>query len=98
MVKDSRYPRDAYHFIREALDFTQKLIGKENMGKVRHVTPTELLDGIRQHALLQFGPMTVTVPLLGAETMVSTRLLARVSLSVPLSTMSFSTPAVAETF
>jgi uncharacterized repeat protein (TIGR04138 family) len=61
VAKDPRYPRDAYHFIREALDFTQKLIGKENKGKLRHVTPTELLDGIRQHALQQFGPMTVTV-------------------------------------
>jgi uncharacterized repeat protein (TIGR04138 family) len=31
--KDQRYARDAYHFIRESLDFTQKLIGKENKGK-----------------------------------------------------------------
>ena len=61
VAKDSRYARDAYHFIREALDFTQKLISKENKGKVRHVTGQELLDGIRQHALAQFGPMTVTV-------------------------------------
>ena len=59
--KDQRYARDAYHFIRESLDFTQKLISKENKGKVRHVTGQELLDGIRQHALTQFGPMTVTV-------------------------------------
>jgi uncharacterized repeat protein (TIGR04138 family) len=61
VAKDQRYARDAYHFIRESLDFTQKLIGKENKGKVRHVTGRELLDGIRQHALAQFGPMTVTV-------------------------------------
>lgn len=59
--KDLRYARDAYHFIRESLDVTQKLIGKENKGKVRHVTGQELLSGIRQHALTQFGPMTVTV-------------------------------------
>jgi uncharacterized repeat protein (TIGR04138 family) len=59
--KDQRYARDAYHFIRESLDFTQKLISKENKGKVRHVSGQELLDGIRQHALAQFGPMTVTV-------------------------------------
>ena len=56
-----RYARDAYHFLRESLDFTQKLISKENKGKVRHVTGQELLEGIRQHALQQFGPMTVTV-------------------------------------
>lgn len=61
LAKDPRFSRDAYHFVREALDFTQKLISKENKGKVRHVTGQELLDGIRQLALQQFGPMTVTV-------------------------------------
>jgi uncharacterized repeat protein (TIGR04138 family) len=60
-AKDPRYARDAYVFLREALDFTQKIIGKENHGKVRHVTGQELLDGIRQFALVQFGPMTKTV-------------------------------------
>ncbi len=61
VARDPRYARDAYHFVREALDFTQKIISKENKGKVRHVTGQELLDGIRQHALQQFGPMAVTV-------------------------------------
>ena len=61
LAKDPRYHRDAYHFIREALDHTQKSIGKENRGQVRHVTPQELLDGIRQFALQQFGPMAITV-------------------------------------
>jgi uncharacterized repeat protein (TIGR04138 family) len=61
LTKDERFHRDAYGFMREALDFTQKLIGKENQGKVRHVTPQELLDGIRQYALAQFGPMAITV-------------------------------------
>jgi uncharacterized repeat protein (TIGR04138 family) len=61
LAKDPRYTRDAYHFLREALDFTQKLISKENKGTVRHVTGQELLDGIRQFALQQFGPMTMTV-------------------------------------
>jgi uncharacterized repeat protein (TIGR04138 family) len=60
-TKDPRYARDAYVFLREALDFTQKIIGKENHGKVRHVTGQELLNGIRQFALAQFGPMTKTV-------------------------------------
>jgi uncharacterized repeat protein (TIGR04138 family) len=61
LAKDSRFARDAYLFLREALDFTQKLIGKENRGAVRHVSGQELLDGIRQLALQQFGPMAVTV-------------------------------------
>ena len=61
LATDCRFHRDAYVFMREALDFTQKLICKENQGKVRHVTPKELLDGLRQYALAQFGPMSITV-------------------------------------
>jgi uncharacterized repeat protein (TIGR04138 family) len=61
LSRDSRYKREAYAFVREALDFTQKLIVKENRGQIRHVSGQELLDGIRQYALQQFGPMTVTV-------------------------------------
>jgi uncharacterized repeat protein (TIGR04138 family) len=61
LVKDQRYTREAYLFVREALDFTQKLIVKDNKGQVRHVSGQELLDGIRQYALIQFGPMSATV-------------------------------------
>lgn len=61
VATDTRFHRDAYVFMREALDFTQKLIGKENQGKVRHVTGKELLEGLRQYALAQFGPMAITV-------------------------------------
>jgi uncharacterized repeat protein (TIGR04138 family) len=61
LAQDNRFHRDAYGFMREALDFTQKLIGKENQGKVRHVTGKELLEGLRQFALNQFGPMAATV-------------------------------------
>jgi uncharacterized repeat protein (TIGR04138 family) len=58
---DPRYPREAYGLIREALDFTQQLVHKKSRGKVRHVTGQELLDGIREYVLQQFGPMTITV-------------------------------------
>jgi uncharacterized repeat protein (TIGR04138 family) len=61
LAKDSRYARDAYFFVRESLDHTQKQVGKENRGAVRHISGQELLEGIRQHALSQFGPMAVTV-------------------------------------
>lgn len=71
--KDTRYHRDAYLFVREALDHTQRLVNKgaksesraatEELteGKVRHVSGQELLAGIRAYALEQFGPMTLTV-------------------------------------
>jgi uncharacterized repeat protein (TIGR04138 family) len=60
-AKDPRYARDAYHFVREALDYTQKTAGRENRGRIRHVTGQELLEGIRAYALNQFGPMTMAL-------------------------------------
>jgi uncharacterized repeat protein (TIGR04138 family) len=62
LAQDPRFARDAYYFLREALDFTQKLISKENKGDARHhITGQELLDGLRQFALQQYGPMAATV-------------------------------------
>jgi uncharacterized repeat protein (TIGR04138 family) len=61
LAKDSRYQREAYYFIRDALDHTQKAIVKENRGQQRHVTGQELLVGIREYALAQFGPMATVV-------------------------------------
>jgi len=56
LAKDSRYQRDAYLFVKDALDHTQKIVAKESR-EVRHVTGQELLEGIRGFALNQFGPM-----------------------------------------
>jgi uncharacterized repeat protein (TIGR04138 family) len=59
-AKDPRYRRDAYFFVREALDHTQKAVAK-SARRVRHVTGQELLEGIREFALEQFGPMAKTL-------------------------------------
>ena len=60
-AKDSRYRRDAYLFVKEALDHTQRMIGKQNRGRLRHVTGQELLAGIRDFALAHYGPMALTL-------------------------------------
>src|SRR5437660_1868670 len=60
-VKDSRYAREAYLFLREALDHTRKTVAKDGRGRRRHVSGQELLGGIREYALAQFGPMAMTV-------------------------------------
>jgi uncharacterized repeat protein (TIGR04138 family) len=60
-AKDPRYHGDAYMFVRDALDYTQKTIGTDSRKRVRHVTGQELILGIRDHALQQFGPMAKTV-------------------------------------
>lgn len=59
--RDPRYNRDGYIFLRDALDFTTKLQKKIKGVSVRHVTGPELLDGVRQYALKEFGPMVITV-------------------------------------
>ena len=60
--EDPRYAKEAYIFLQKALNYT---IDKERkrQGKVvaktsrRHVSGQELLDGIREYALEQYGPM-----------------------------------------
>ena len=61
LLEDSRYDREAYNFLRDALEFTQKSISKANKGKVGHISGQQLLNGIREFALAMFGPMTITV-------------------------------------
>src|SRR5438046_2715343 len=61
VASDPRYQRDAYIFLRDALDFTTKQQKKVKGVSVRHVTGPELLDGVRRYALKEFGPMVVTV-------------------------------------
>ncbi|HEX5221654.1 MAG TPA: Minf_1886 family protein [Verrucomicrobiae bacterium] len=61
LAKDSRYHRDAYLFVKDALDHTQKIVVKESREQLRHVTGQELLEGIRSYALNQFGPMAEMV-------------------------------------
>jgi uncharacterized repeat protein (TIGR04138 family) len=59
--RDARYGKEAYIFLKDALEFTikQKKRGKTESGS--HVNAGELLDGFRQLALKEFGPMVMTV-------------------------------------
>ena len=61
VMRDPRYQRDAYLFLREALEHTQKIVPRKTQDEERHVTGQELLAGIRDYALKQFGPMTTAV-------------------------------------
>src|SRR3712207_6408173 len=61
VAADSRYSRDAYVFLRDALDYTTKQQKKIKGATVRHVAGPELLEGVRQYALKEFGPMVLTV-------------------------------------
>jgi uncharacterized repeat protein (TIGR04138 family) len=61
VASDPRYQRDAYIFLRDALDYTTKQQKKIKGATVRHVAGPELLEGVRQYALKEFGPMTLSV-------------------------------------
>jgi uncharacterized repeat protein (TIGR04138 family) len=55
-VSDSRYKPDSYEFLMQALHFTQTKLKKEG-----HLSGKELLEGARQFAIEQYGPMAKTV-------------------------------------
>lgn len=54
--KDNRYKIQAYSFIMSALNYTVR-----KLDEPRHVTGKELLGGIKEYGMEQFGPMTKTV-------------------------------------
>lgn len=59
-----KYSRGAYFFIRDALEFTIKNQNPDNPEQQQtpqHIPGQKLLEGIREYALLQYGPMTLTV-------------------------------------
>ncbi len=53
---DLRYMTDAYEFVMQAVWFTQKKLKRNG-----HVSGKELLEGIKEFALEQYGPMAKTV-------------------------------------
>jgi uncharacterized repeat protein (TIGR04138 family) len=61
VATDNRFHRDAYVFLRDALDYTTKQQKKARGAAVRHVAGPELLHGVRLYALKEFGPMAQTV-------------------------------------
>ena len=61
LQEDSRYAREAYSFIADALEFTMQLLKKPASGPERHISGQELLEGVGQFALRQYGPMAKEV-------------------------------------
>jgi uncharacterized repeat protein (TIGR04138 family) len=64
--RDPRYAYEAYEFIFAALDHTLGRLGKRGEesaeeGNARHVSGPELLEGVRDLALREFGLMARTV-------------------------------------
>ncbi len=60
-LEDTRYPLESYLFVREGLDHTLKIMKRNSHGASGHVSGQELLNGIRDYSLKEFGPMTKSV-------------------------------------
>jgi uncharacterized repeat protein (TIGR04138 family) len=61
---DPRFDRRAYDFVRLGLEHTVKELKKQNTkrtGENEHVSGPELLRGLRDYALDQYGPLAKTV-------------------------------------
>lgn len=58
ITHDPRYARDAYVFLRDALDFTLKKRRKDRRGETVDAPASELLEGVRLYALKEYGPMS----------------------------------------
>lgn len=57
-ARDPRYDEEAYHFLREALDFAVQAKGVvSSEARPRHLSGQEVCHAVRQLALQQFGPM-----------------------------------------
>ncbi len=57
---DDRYDFDAYLHLKDSLDFAVKKLRDSDEG-ARHVDALELLHGVRDFTLEQYGPMSATL-------------------------------------
>jgi uncharacterized repeat protein (TIGR04138 family) len=58
--RKKRFTPAGFYFLKDALDFTVQRVVNEH-GDPRHVSGPELLEGFRDYALEQFGPMASTL-------------------------------------
>lgn len=62
LAQDARYPKEAYALVRDALDHAQKRVAaRDRRRSSGHLNGPEILDGFRDLALAQFGPLARVV-------------------------------------
>ncbi len=59
LAEDPRYPREAYLFVERGLQYHRERHGRGGSGQ--HVTGPQVLVGVRELAIDEFGPMARTV-------------------------------------
>ena len=59
---DGRYDKEAYAFVYKALNYTVQKLGRRQLTpEQRHISGKDLLHGLSELALDQFGPLTIAV-------------------------------------
>ena len=59
---DGRYDKEAYVFVYKALHYTVQKLGRRKLPpEKRHISGRDLLHGLSEFALDQFGPLTISV-------------------------------------
>ncbi len=67
LKKDDRYSIYAYQFVFEALSHTAKTLGKDSNSpndEDRHIAGQQLLEGIREYSMQEYGYMSYVIFLL----------------------------------
>ncbi len=60
--KQEKFHPEAFLFLRDALDYTVSNSSEQDSSRrSKHVTATDLLVGIREYALQEYGPMAATL-------------------------------------
>ncbi|OPZ27788.1 MAG: hypothetical protein BWZ02_01522 [Lentisphaerae bacterium ADurb.BinA184] len=61
VAADPRFAKAAYFFVADAVTFTTKKVRDTSPEAGKHISGRQLLDGIREYALEQFGPLALDV-------------------------------------
>ena len=61
VAADPRFSKKAYYFVADAVTYTAKKIRENNPELGKHISGRQLLEGIREYALDQFGPLALDV-------------------------------------
>ncbi len=60
--EDPRYKIEAYEFVYEAIEYTKRqLMADRSARRVTHITPRQLVEGVRDMALERFGYLAADV-------------------------------------
>jgi len=61
LQEDPRYAPDAYAFVNEAVLYTAVKLKRDPATENRHVSGRELVEGVRDYAIDQFGPFAAQI-------------------------------------